>query len=141
MPSSLSVVNDSILRFKPTALIFTYPLYRKKQYYPDRIPLVEKSAIVNEKIQDIAKVSAEQAHAIAEINVGIDQISSVVQNNSATAEESAAASEELSGQANMVKSMVAKFNLRKDGVSTPAFAQTPAATESFAFDSGFGDKY
>ena len=103
--------------------------------------VVEKSAIVNEKIQDIAKVSAEQAHAIAEINVGIDQISSVVQNNSATAEESAAASEELSGQANMVKSMVAKFNLRKDGVSTPAFAQTPAASESFAFDSGFGDKY
>ena len=43
---------------------------------------------------------------------GIDQISSVVQTNSATAEESAAASEELSGQAQVLKNLVGQFKLR-----------------------------
>ena len=42
----------------------------------------------------------------------MDQISSVVQTNSATAEESAAASEELSSQAQILKSLVSRFKLR-----------------------------
>lgn len=110
--------------------------------------VVEKASVVNEKIQDIAKVSEEQANAIQQINTGIDQIASVVQNNSATAEQSAAASEELSSQANMVKSMVAKFNLRKDDVTdlsafTPApRAEYPAAeVQTFESAASFGDKY
>ena len=40
----------------------------------------------------IAKTSTEQAESISQITLGIDQISSVVQTNSATAEESAARS-------------------------------------------------
>lgn len=43
---------------------------------------------------------------------GVEQISGIVQNNSATAEESAAASEELSGQAQMLKGLVNQFKLR-----------------------------
>lgn len=43
---------------------------------------------------------------------GIDQISSVVQTNSATAEESAAASQELSSQAEKLDGLVSKFRLR-----------------------------
>ena len=43
---------------------------------------------------------------------GIDQISSVVQTNSATAEESAAASEELSGQSQIMRNLVEKFQLK-----------------------------
>ncbi len=46
--------------------------------------------------------------------MGVDQISGVVQTNSATAEESAAASEELSGQAEMLKDLVAEFKLREE---------------------------
>jgi methyl-accepting chemotaxis protein len=42
----------------------------------------------------------------------MDQISAVVQTNSATAEESAAASEELSSQAQMMKSLLGQFRLR-----------------------------
>ena len=106
--------------------------------------VVEKSSVVNEKIQDIAKVSEEQANAIQQINTGIDQIASVVQNNSATAEQSAAASEELSSQANMVKNMVAKFNLRKDnGIDTSAFSSRSTASSQEMFESSvsFGDKY
>ena len=43
----------------------------------------------------------------------MNQISSVVQTNSATAEESAAASEELSGQAQILNDLVSKFTLKK----------------------------
>ena len=51
---------------------------------------------------------------VEQIKVGMDQISSVVQTNSATAEESAAASEELSGQSNMLKELIGSFTLRSD---------------------------
>jgi len=60
----------------------------------------------------IAKASNEQATAIAQVNRGIEQVSQVTQTNSATAEESAAASEELSSQAALVKEMVGRFSLR-----------------------------
>lgn len=42
------------------------------------------------------------------------QVSDVVQNNSATSEESAAASEELSGQAGLLKEMVGKYKLKQN---------------------------
>ena len=63
-------------------------------------------------VDNISRASSEQALSIAQVTQGIDQISSVVQTNSATAEESAAASEELSGQAQMLKNLVEKFKLR-----------------------------
>ena len=44
----------------------------------------------------------------------MDQISSVVQTNSATAQESAAASEELSSQSQMLKELTGRFTLRRD---------------------------
>lgn len=68
----------------------------------------EEIVTLVEKIND---ASSEQASSIAQISIGIDQISSVVQTNSATAEQSAAASEELSGQSNILKNLVAKFKL------------------------------
>ena len=46
--------------------------------------------------------------------IHIYQISSVVQSNTATAEQSAAASEELSGQANVLQDLVSKFQLKSD---------------------------
>ena len=89
--------------------------------------VVTKATNVMAKIDDIAKVSEEQANAIKQINTGIDQIASVVQNNSATAEQSAAASEELSGQANVVKKMVSEFKLKSDDAVAPAAPIAPAA--------------
>lgn len=63
-------------------------------------------------IEQISEASSDQADSIAQIIVGIDQISSVVQTNSATAEESAAASEELSSQSQIMKSLVERFKLK-----------------------------
>lgn len=65
-------------------------------------------------IQDIADASNEQAENISQVNIGVEQISVVVQTNSATAEESAAASEELSSQAQMLKELIGKFNLKNE---------------------------
>ena len=49
-----------------------------------------------------------------QLTVGMNQISAVVQTNSATAEESAAASEELSGQAGVLDDLVSKFRLQDE---------------------------
>ncbi|MBP1578039.1 MAG: methyl-accepting chemotaxis protein, partial [Oscillospiraceae bacterium] len=46
-----------------------------------------------------------------QVSIGIDQISAVVQANSSTADESAAASEELSDQALSLKNLVGQFKL------------------------------
>lgn len=43
--------------------------------------------------------------------MGLDQISAVVQTNSATSEQSAAASEELSSQAQLLDDLVGQFRL------------------------------
>ncbi|MGE5495811.1 MAG: methyl-accepting chemotaxis protein [Burkholderiales bacterium] len=71
---------------------------------------VEKAV---ELVGEIAAASNEQATAIAQVNKGIEQMSQVVQTNSATSEEAAAAAEELSSQAELLKSMVGKFNLKR----------------------------
>jgi methyl-accepting chemotaxis protein len=70
---------------------------------------VEKAT---ELVGGIAQASNEQATAVAQVNMGIEQVSQVTQTNSATAEQSAAASEELSSQALLLKEMVGKFSLR-----------------------------
>ena len=66
---------------------------------------------VMDSVQEIARASVEQANAVAQVTQGLEQISGVIQTNSATAEESAASSEELSGQAGIMKSMVARFKI------------------------------
>ncbi len=63
-------------------------------------------------IGQISEASSMQADSIAQITMGIDQISSVVQTNSATAQESAAASEELSSQSQIMKGLVERFKLK-----------------------------
>lgn len=75
--------------------------------------VVENAEKVVEAVGEITSASTEQAGAISQITAGLDQISNVVQSNSATAEESAAASEELSGQAMMLQEEVAKFTLKE----------------------------
>ena len=70
-----------------------------------------------ELVDEIAKASEEEASAIAQVTLGLSQISDVVQTNSATSEESAAASEELSGQAQMLKSLIDNFKLKETSYS------------------------
>lgn len=90
-------------------------------------------------IDRIATASQQQADEVVQVTQGVDQISSVVQTNSATAEESAAASEELSGQANMLKDLVGQFTLEDAGDAPGGMSSARAGSDMFtAFDS---DKY
>ena len=60
----------------------------------------------------IAEASERQSLSVTEISRGMDQISLVVQTNSATSEESAAASEELNRQAEVMMSLISQFKLK-----------------------------
>ena len=73
--------------------------------------LAESAINIQGKLSEISNASLSQESAIEQINDGIDQIFQVVQNNTATAEESAAASEELSGQSMLLKEMLEDFKI------------------------------
>ena len=72
---------------------------------------VETEQIVG-SVSDISDSYQELAKQLGQIKIGMEQISNVVQTNSATAEESAASGEELLGQANMLKNLMEKFHLQ-----------------------------
>lgn len=74
--------------------------------------IAEKVQQINEIIQNVEQASNAQATSIAQITQGLSQVSAVVQTNSATAEESAAASTELSEQSKLLMNEVALFQLR-----------------------------
>lgn len=78
-----------------------------------------KNVVANAKeaaatVDKIAEITGNQAKAIDQINIGIEQISGVVQNNSASSEENAAASSQLLSQAAYMKSLVEKFTLQNE---------------------------
>ena len=72
---------------------------------------VDGARQVNSMVDKISGVCVQQADAIAKVRKSIELISEIVQGNSATSEESAAASEELSAQALVLKEMVEQFEL------------------------------
>ncbi len=70
--------------------------------------VVQQSEVI---INGIAESSNYQATAVAQIEQAITQVSQVVQTNSATSEQCAAASEELSNQASRMREMLSIYNL------------------------------
>ena len=70
--------------------------------------VVQQSEVI---INGIAESSNYQATAVAQIEQAVTQVSQVVQTNSATSEECAAASEELSNQAAKMREMLSIYNL------------------------------
>lgn len=69
-------------------------------------------------IKGIADSSNYQATAVAQIEQAITQVSQVVQTNSATSQQCAAASEELSNQASKMRDMLSIYNLGAGRQST-----------------------
>lgn len=77
--------------------------------------IAQNSKIITGEVSDIADTLANQTVEIQQINEGIEQINDVVQSNSATSEECAAASMEMNDEADHLRNMiqeikVAKFN-------------------------------
>lgn len=62
--------------------------------------------------KELSNISASQAEAMEQAESGVNQISEVVQSNSATAEETSATSEELAAQSESMRELVGKFELR-----------------------------
>lgn len=81
------------------------------------LTVVEEAQKITSDIEHITHASIEQANSIKQVTQGIDQISSVVQTNSATAEESAASSEKLSAQAETLRELVNKFKIDQNNVT------------------------
>ncbi|MBQ7682411.1 MAG: MCP four helix bundle domain-containing protein [Oscillibacter sp.] len=102
--------------------------------------VVIRAQKVMDAVTRISQATDAQSHDVAQVSTGIDQISSVVQTNSATAEESAAASEELSGQANLLKELVGRFTLRKEVGGSRAMSAASAGGD-FSSSHSANDKY
>ncbi len=66
---------------------------------------------VSSLVEEIAAASNEQSSSLGMLNEGVQQVANVVQTNSATAQESAAASQELSAQAEILQQAVEKFKI------------------------------
>ena len=75
--------------------------------------VVDQARGIDSHITEIAEASKEQAVIIEQISLGADQISAVVQSNSAYSEESATTAEELSGQAVLLENMIQRFRTKK----------------------------
>ncbi|MBN2802632.1 MAG: Tar ligand binding domain-containing protein [Deltaproteobacteria bacterium] len=75
--------------------------------------IVESARKTADLVGEIAAASSEQAQGISQINIGLDQIDKVTQQNTASAEETASAAEELSGQSMELKRMMEWFRLDK----------------------------
>ena len=66
---------------------------------------------ITSMVASVAAASKEQQMGVEQVNIGITQISEVVQTTSANAQQTAAASQELSGQATMLKELIARFEI------------------------------
>ena len=70
-----------------------------------------ESKIITDEVMRIADTLETQTEEILQINEGIEQINDVVQSNSATFEECAAASQEMSSEAENLNEMIQKFKV------------------------------
>ena len=73
--------------------------------------VVQGTEAIIRAVNEIAGAAIDEAHNLNQITVSLDNIADVVQTTTATAEESAAASEELAGQSEVLTKEVNKFTL------------------------------
>ena len=75
--------------------------------------VADTSKIITREVTGIAETLETQTAEIKQINLGIEQINDVVQTNSATSQECAAASEQMNNEANGLREMIRKFKVAK----------------------------
>ena len=73
--------------------------------------VAESSKAITGEVTNIAETLETQTVEIQQINQGLEQINDVVQSNAATSEECAAASQEMSSEAESLREMIQKFKV------------------------------
>jgi methyl-accepting chemotaxis protein len=86
--------------------------------------IVTKARQVDELVAEVAGASREQTQGITQINTAVGQMDKVTQSNAASAEESAAAAEELNAQAFTMKESVEELLLLVGGNSQSTVTKT-----------------
>ena len=85
---------------------------------------LDKIVVEVEKVKnlvgDITHASESQSEGIQQISVGLTQIDKVTQSNTATAEETASASQELSSQASLLEEKLSRFELSRKFGGNPS---------------------
>ncbi len=91
--------------------------------------IVNSISKVSDLVSEIDQASQDQARGITEVTSGLDMIDNVTQQNTATAEQSAAAAVELSSQAGEMENMLSSFTLKNNQTRKPRASspQSPAS--------------
>lgn len=74
--------------------------------------VIEGIKMLASSTKEISELSESQADAMRQLEMGVEQISEVIQNNSAAAQETSATSEELSAQSDSLEGLVGQFKIR-----------------------------
>ncbi|KQV33689.1 MULTISPECIES: methyl-accepting chemotaxis protein [unclassified Rhizobium] len=92
--------------------------------------IAEQVIQINGLIRQISSSASEQAVGLKEINSAVNQMDQVTQQNAAMVEETTAASMTLNDEAQMLKSLVARFRAGANTTTTQPAARTQAAPRS-----------
>lgn len=99
--------------------------------------IAEKTNEISGGLNIISDACSKQSEAITQINVGVEQISSVVQNTSATAQQCAASAVTLTDRSGVLRNVIGRFKyvdvskqpVRKPAVKAEAPVHNPKAEE------------
>lgn len=94
------------------------------------LSIVNQIEEISSLVNSCALSSKEQEKSIEEMTIGINQIKNVTQDNTATSEESAAASEELASQSEVFYTSVSDFKL-KENMSNTSINNTKSSSISY----------
>lgn len=100
--------------------------------------VAEANRKISELVSEISIASREQAQGVEQINITVSEMESVTQSNAASAEESAAASEEMKFQARRLEDIVESLNNILIGSSTMiSKTGTPTRTKERSVQSAY----
>ena len=81
--------------------------------------IVDEIVKATDLVGEIAAASNEQAQGVSQVNIGLQQVDQVTQHNTAQAEETASAAQDLSSQSTDLQGLVQQFRLGESGTSAP----------------------
>lgn len=114
--SCVESVREGVEKTRQTASVFT--------------TIAEKSALIGEGLNVISEECESQSEAITQINIGVEQISGVIQSTSMTADECAQSAAELSGRSGDLREIVGRFRFGDVGKLRPAKSAPKSAASA-----------